>query len=127
MAVQTSPIVECFDPLKDPLSSFFTSCIPLLVNKLLLQARKETLRHRIVPAVPFPTHAAAYLMASQRRLKCRTAVLAATIGMQQQIGFQGSKRNKGNSLVPRLWIETKGTFSMLFGTVIACEFRGLES
>lgn len=79
MAVQTSSIVERLDPLEDALTSFVTSRIILLVNKLLLQTRKETLRHRIVPAIAFPAHTASNLVTSQRRLKSRTAVLAATI------------------------------------------------
>ena len=69
VAVQTSSIVERLDPLKDGLSSFLTSRIILLVNKLLLQARKETLRHNIVPAVHFPAHTAPNLMTNQRRVK----------------------------------------------------------
>ena len=78
MAVQTSSIVKRFDPLKDTLSSFLTSRVLLLVNKVFLWARKESLRHRFDPAVPFPTHVATYLMASQRWLKRSIAMLTAT-------------------------------------------------
>ena len=77
----SNPIGECFDVLQEARTRFVRVDVLTLVDQLLLQRGKETLRHGIIPAVCFATHAAVGVVIKQHQLKCVTAVLAVAIGM----------------------------------------------
>ena len=82
------------DVLKDELLGLLTRGWALTINGLFLQARKETLRHRVIPAFAFSAHALCQLVLGNHLAKRLGTVLAALIRVDhlpahKHIGIHG--------------------------------------
>src|SRR5437588_11846849 len=81
----TSRVVEPFDVIEDVRASFVSCAIPAAIHALNLERGEEAFHRRIVPAITATAHAATNAMLSQQSLELLRRVLAALIGMMQQL------------------------------------------
>ena len=75
-------VVEHSNIVNDVFSSIFSGFIVGKKDSPGFQASEKAFRYRIVPAIPLATHTAYHSVRLQHTLKVRTAILAATIGME---------------------------------------------
>ena len=77
-------IVEQFDVFEDFASCLGSATPAALITQFDFQCGKKTLRHRVIPAIAFATHAAQETVRRQQSLILIAGVLAAAVRVMQQ-------------------------------------------
>ncbi len=77
--VQPLAIVEPFDERKDIAACLLSRVIRLMMDEFILQGTEEALRHRIIVAIAFATHAWDHAKRRELSLIRESAVLSALI------------------------------------------------
>ena len=77
-------IIKQLDVFKDSLPGLRPAGIVFVMNSFGFQTVKKTFRHRIIPAVAFPAHAANHAVFLQHTLILVGSILGALIGMHQK-------------------------------------------
>jgi len=78
------PVVEEFDVVEQVCRSFRPRGVAGSMHPLVLQAVKDTLSRRVIPAVPLATHGADHTALRQLILKDTTGVLAVPVRVVYQ-------------------------------------------
>ena len=86
--VPADAVVEHFDVLEDALTGFSSCQVILVVDQFFLKRAQETFHHRIIPAVPFATHAAGDSVAFKQSLIMLVGIFAAAIRVMQQPAYR---------------------------------------
>src|SRR5215510_14695603 len=80
----TNPIVPAFDKAKDRTAGLVAGTPITRDNQLLLERPKETLRHRVVPAIRLPTHTGPHPVRQLQGAVLARDILTATIRVMDQ-------------------------------------------
>src|ERR1700730_4673241 len=93
--MRSLPVVEDLDVLEGLAACVRARLEGAVSDELLLEGRKETLRHRVVPAVALAAHALTNLVAPDAASESVARGLGGAVAMQDQPWLRTPQSNRG--------------------------------